>query len=70
MKLNRRQVTQTAMWTLVIVLFAPGRDLPARIPEVRKPTHIQAFIAQPAVEAFHFGVLHRLAWFDVFQLNL
>src|SRR5258705_915327 len=55
------------MRTLLVVIFAPVFDLLPRVSQARKPVGIQTFIAQPAVEAFHVRVLHRLSWLNELQ---
>src|SRR5690242_5348558 len=46
-------------------MLPPVPDLPASIPQVRKPTRIQAFVAQTPVETFHMPVLHGLPRLNV-----
>ena len=46
-----------------------GRDLSPRVEQVLEPTDSKALFAQPAVEAFHIGVLRRPARLNMHQLN-
>ena len=58
------------MWTLLVVLRLPTRDLPACVEQVGEPAHPQALLAQPPVEALDMRVLRRLARLDVAQFDL
>src|ERR1700691_3005861 len=58
------------MWTLGVVLGSPGSDLSARVPQIPEPVHVQALIAQAAMEALHMRVLRGLAWLDVNRVDL
>jgi hypothetical protein len=60
-KLQRRAIAKAAVRPFGIVFLAPRLDLLSRIRHVQKPVCIQALIAQPAVEALHISVLHRLS---------
>src|SRR5260221_11413292 len=51
-----------------IVLDAPRFDLVPRIVERNEDVFIQAFLAQPCIEALDVRVLNRLARFDELQL--
>ena len=55
------------MWTLLVVIEPLAFDLPSSITQAREPVGIQAFIPQPAVEAFHIRVLDRLTWLNELQ---
>src|SRR5450631_3075659 len=50
-----------------IVLDAPRFDLVPRIVECKENVFIQAFVAQPCIEALDVRVLNRLARFDELQ---
>src|SRR5271168_2764605 len=50
-----------------IVLDAPRFDLVPRIVECKEDVFIQAFVAQPCLEALDVRVLNRLARFDELQ---
>jgi hypothetical protein len=54
---------------LLVVLPLPRDEFPPRVPQIRKPTHIQALIPQPAVEAFYVPVLLRFSHLNVHQLD-
>jgi YD repeat-containing protein len=58
-KRRRRPIAQARMRSRFVVLLAPCGELRARLPQVGKPVLVQAFVAQPAVEALDVGVLHR-----------
>ena len=68
-KLFGRTIAQTAVRTQLVVMLAPGPDLATRVKQIAKPTHVQALLAQPSVEAFDIGVLDGLARPDVQQLD-
>src|SRR5579864_7707470 len=55
------------MWTLLVVIDSPAFDLSLSIGHACEPVGIQAFIPQPAVKAFHIGVLYRLTWLNEVQ---
>src|ERR1700688_2349049 len=57
------------MRTLAVVFYAPGRNLAAGVKQIPEPAHIQTFIPQPAMEAFHVRILCRLARLDVNRVN-
>lgn len=50
-----------------VVLASPLANFSARIEHVPKRTHIQAFIAELAVKAFHMTVLRGPSGFNMFQ---
>src|SRR5690606_36246723 len=62
--LSRCEVSERAVRTLGVVLEAPTLDNRTGVGQVHKPMLVQAFVAQPAVEALDVGVLHRLARAD------
>src|SRR6266404_6286977 len=62
-------IAQCAVRALLVELLLPRGDLAPRVPQVLEPTHIQAFIAQLAVETFHVSVLLRLPRLNVHQLD-
>ena len=53
------------MRALFVVLGPPRRDLPPRIEQILKPTHVQALFSQSPMKAFDVRVLRRLPWLDV-----
>jgi hypothetical protein len=55
------------MGAFPIVLDAPRFDLVPRIVERNENVFIQAFVAQPCIEALDVRVLNRLARFDELQ---
>ena len=55
------------MGTFAIVLDAPFFDLAARIVERDEDVLVEAFLAQPRIEALDVRVLDRLARFDELQ---
>ena len=55
------------MWPLLVVILPPFFDFSSRIVKACEPIGIQAFIAQPPIEAFHVSILNRLIWLDEFQ---
>src|SRR5258708_4180813 len=62
-------IAQCAVRARLVELLLPRGDLAPRVPQVLEPTHIQAFIAQLAVETFHVSVLLRLPRLNVHQLD-
>ena len=48
-KLAGCSIIRLAVWALLIVIAAPGFDLPARILQARKPVRIQTLVAQATV---------------------
>lgn len=53
----------------VVILF-PCRERGSGVPQRRKQGFVEQFVPQPAVEAFHEGVLRRLAWRYVVLFDL
>ena len=51
----------------LIVVLPPGLHDLARIGQAQEPVLVEAFVAQPAVEALAVGVLDRLARVDEVQ---
>jgi hypothetical protein len=49
------------MWADVIVVLAPAVEYVLRFDRRCKNVRVQAFIAQPAIEALDEGILHRFA---------
>ena len=68
-ELVRRAIGQRAVGPLVVVLVTPGGQSTPDIIERPEPGCVEAFIAQPAVEALYVAVLHRAAWLDVDQTD-
>ena len=66
-KFLRGEVAEARMWTFPIVLDAPCFDLAARIVERNENVLVEAFLAQPLIEALDVRVLDRLARFDELQ---
>ena len=60
-----RQAFERCVWSLGVVIDPPVFDDVFGLCEVLKEVFVQAFVAQPAVKAFHKCVLHRLAGLDV-----
>ncbi len=58
------------MRTLLVIVLPPTFDDYFRFPQIIEPFHVQAFIAQSAVEAFSFGILPRATRFDIKRANL
>ena len=52
-----------------IVVDAPRLDLLACILDRRELMHVQALVAEPAVEGFNEGILHGFARPDEIQLH-
>ena len=67
---RRRAIAEAAVRTCVVVMLAPGAQLPPRVPQICKPTDIQTLITQAPIETFHPRILHRLTGRNVAQLNL
>lgn len=63
-KLARRQVSERAVWTVLIVVNPPRFDLGLGVFDRRELMHVQAFIPKPSVERFNKGVFDRLPWSD------
>src|SRR5207249_9624875 len=57
------------MRSLLSVILPPGFDLASRVVETGEPVSVQAFIPQPTIEAFHVGILHRLARLNELQAH-
>jgi hypothetical protein len=53
-----------------VVVVTPRLDLAPGVEQIAEPTYVQTLFAQAAVEAFHVGVLDRLAGPDAHELNL
>lgn len=51
--------------TTPVIVLAPSFDLASGVVKGKKPVGVQALIAQPSVERFDEGILHRLPRFDV-----
>lgn len=60
-KLGGGSVREAAMRPGVVVVDPPGFDGLASIGQADEPALVQAFVAEPPVEAFDVGVLHGLA---------
>jgi hypothetical protein len=58
------------MRALCVVIRTPFRDLSARVEQIPEPAHVQALIAEPAIEAFDVGILHGLAGLNVHRVDL
>jgi hypothetical protein len=56
-KLGLGSIAEAAVWPLLVVLRFPVRYLPACVEQVGEPAHLQALLAQPAMEALHVCVL-------------
>jgi len=66
----RGLVPQRAVRTLLVVFHPPRGDPPPRVPQIFKPTYVQALVPELAVETFHVPVLLRLPRLNVHQLDL
>ena len=58
------------MRAVVVEVGAPGRDQNASMAQAIEQVLVQAFVAHPAVKAFHEPVLHWLSRRDVMPVNL
>ena len=58
------------MRPLRVVVASPIFDFASRVEQMPEPAHIQAFVAEPAMETFHVRILRQLAGLDVYQVNL
>ena len=63
-------VFETRMWPYSIVMPTPDFDQDARFDAVAKPFHVQALVAEFAVEALVVAVLPRLARIDQGSVDL
>ena len=52
------------MRTPLIVILPPDFDLLPGVGQTEEPVLIQALVAKACIEAFHIGILDRLAWLD------
>ena len=57
------------MRSVEVVVDSPVLDEPAGLGEAHEPVLIEAFVAAGAIEAFHVGVLNRLARFDELEFD-
>jgi len=57
------------MRSCFVVVLLPGGEFDAGMPDRGEERFVQAFVAEPSVEAFHEAVLHWFAWRDVVPLN-
>jgi len=55
------------MRALLVVILSPLFDLSSGVVQTCEPIGVKAFIAQPAVEAFHVRILHGLARLNKLQ---
>lgn len=69
-ELDRGQVVQAAVRAHGVVVPPPGLDHDARLAPGAEPFDVQAFVAQPAVEALVRAVLPGLARVDMHGLDL
>ena len=65
----RRPIVQRRTWTPGVVLHPPLLDHDLRLLRRIENLSVQAFVSQLPVKTFHVRVLHRLARFDVYQLD-
>ena len=68
-KLLGRELSQGAVGSDVIVFMAPRLDGVASVLEGQEPVHVQAVIAERAVEALDEGILRRLSGLDEVELD-
>jgi len=57
------------VWSRPIVVHPPALDDLPGILQADEPVFIETFDPEPAVEAFHIGVLHGLPQLDELQLD-
>ncbi len=57
------------MWSDGVVVLLPGGKLDAGVSDRREERFVQAFVAEPAVEAFNEAVLHWLAGRDIVPVH-
>ena len=57
------------MGPAVVVVLSPSLDCPTGVRQVDEPVFVEAFVPELSIEAFHIGVLNRLARFDTTELN-
>src|SRR6202453_5540705 len=69
-ELFRRPVGERAVRTLAVVLMTPACQGAPYIIQRAEPVGVEAFVAQPPVEAFDVSILHRPSRLDVHQTNL
>lgn len=62
--LGRREAAERTVRPVGVVLDSPPLDNRTGVGHVDEPVLVQAFIAQPTVEALDVGVLHGLARTD------
>jgi hypothetical protein len=65
-------VPQRTVGPDLVVVDTPHADLRARLLEIGEPVLVQAFIAEPAIEARHEGVLdlRHIRWAAVRLIHL
>ena len=68
-KLPGREPVKARMRPVVIVVVTPALDDLAGMAVAAEAVLVQAFVAQPAIEALNEAVLHRLARGDVMPLD-
>jgi hypothetical protein len=68
-ELVRRQVSERAVWSALIVIMPPHFDLRSRIVERRELVHVQALIAESSVERLNEGIFHRFARTNEVELH-
>ena len=54
---------------VVVVIAPPEVQLPSSVGQVEEHLHVQAFVAQPTVEALDITVLDRPPWPDEVQMH-
>src|SRR5580698_8236218 len=69
-ELFRRPISERAVRTLAVVLMTPACQCAPDIIQRAEPVCVEAFVAQPPVEAFDMSILHRPSRLDVHQPNL
>jgi len=68
-KLRRCTVVQSRVGALVVVVAPPEMQLPPGVGQVEEHLHVQALVAELAVEALDVAVLHWPAWADEVQMH-
>ena len=58
------------MWPVLVEVVTPSGNQIAGMAQAVEQVFIEAFVAHPAIEAFHEPILHWLARRDVVPVNL
>jgi hypothetical protein len=68
-ELRRGAIGQRQTQAVMVVVAAPEMQLPPSVGQSKEDLHVQALVAQLAVEAFDIPVLDRLAREDEVEVN-